>query len=94
MDHLDVRAQFERIFDTRFHRFNVKPNPAVYQDTVKALNLDFKEVMLIDDIPDQLFPFQQMGGAVLLVDETGSWQKTGLPSVTGMLDLPGALAKK
>jgi putative hydrolase of the HAD superfamily len=68
---LEIEDQFSRIFDIRYNGFRGKPEKTTYKKVLAGLGLEAAEVLFIDDMPRYLLPFRELGGQVLLIDESG-----------------------
>jgi putative hydrolase of the HAD superfamily len=68
---LGIEDQFGRIFDIRYNGFRGKPDKTTYEKVLAGLGLEAAEALFIDDMPRYLTPFRELGGQVLLIDESG-----------------------
>ncbi|HEX5691775.1 MAG TPA: HAD-IA family hydrolase, partial [Roseiflexaceae bacterium] len=69
---LGIERHFEQIFDIRFHAFEPKPEPAVYQRVLDALGVPAAETVFLEDTPKNLLPARALGMHTILIgaDET------------------------
>jgi len=94
LDFLGLGSLFEHIFDIRFHRFKAKPNSEVYRRVLTFLSLDPADALFVDDRPDYLLAFRDLGGKVVLVDELqeqSARATDGMVVVRSISELPGLL---
>jgi putative hydrolase of the HAD superfamily len=78
---LGIEEEFPRMFDIRYNGFRGKPNPDTYEKVLRDIGREAGEVLFIDDMPRYLFPFRDLGGQVLLIDEAHTHGDTGLASI-------------
>jgi len=90
LDFLEIRDQFEHIFDLRFNQLLGKPNISAFQRVLDALAMQPQEVLLVDDRLDALLVFMEMGGRAVLVDESGTRASipNGTPRISDVKELP------
>jgi putative hydrolase of the HAD superfamily len=88
---LGIEDQFSRVFDIRYNGFQGKPSALTYKKVLDELGLNAAEVLFIDDMPRYLFPFRELGGQALLVDEAGAFKDAGLPSIKKITELQNYL---
>jgi putative hydrolase of the HAD superfamily len=91
LEFLGVRDLFRQVFDIRFNGFEGKPAKSVFQRVLNALSAAPAETLFVDDMPRHLSSFRGMGGKVLLVDEGGSQEHDGIPTIRKLMDLPAYL---
>jgi len=92
LGHLEIADLFVEVFDIRFNRFQGKPAPEAYRRVLRHLDLEPPEVLFVDDLPKHLLAFREMGGSVLLVDESGKHTDGELPTIRSLQELPGELS--
>ena len=92
--HLGVEDRFEHVFDLSYSNYQGKPHKETYEQVLSAIGHPAPEVLFIDDIPDYLRPFDELGGKIVLVDEMGkrSSELEGRPSIRSLAELPALLA--
>ena len=90
---LGIIDLFPLIFDIRYNNFLGKPNPETYKKVLSQLNMKAHEVLFIDDMPRYLYPFRDLGGQVLLIDEYGLNGESGLRSLRTITELKNYLDK-
>ncbi len=90
LDFLEIRDQFEHIFDLRFNQLLGKPNITAFRRVLDAIALQPEEVMLVDDRLDTLLVFKEMGGRTVLVDESSIRDSipNGTPRISDVKELP------
>jgi len=66
---LGIERHFSHIFDIRFSGFQPKPDPAVYQSVLDALNVEARAVLLVEDTAKNLAPARALGMATILIGE-------------------------
>jgi len=91
LSRLGVSDCFEKIFDIRFSGFQGKPVPECYMRVCKVIGKKSGEVLFIDDLPQYLEAFRDLGGEVLLVSEDGKGEEAGFPKISEIGQLPGYL---
>jgi putative hydrolase of the HAD superfamily len=67
LEALGIERHFESVFDIRFHGFQPKPEPAVYQHVLDALGVDGVQAVFIEDTPQNLPPARALGMATILI---------------------------
>ncbi len=82
-----ITDMFESIFDIRGMGFKGKPYLSAYKKPLSELEIPAEETLFIDDVPDYLDPFKEMGGNVLLIDESGKHAVSGLPVIKRITEL-------
>ncbi|WP_319476217.1 HAD-IA family hydrolase [Marispirochaeta aestuarii] len=92
--YLEIRDQFEYVFDLRYNNFVGKPDPAVYSRILEVIRHRPEETLFIDDIPGYLEPFRRMGGHALLIDELGRHPRRDYPVIRRIEELPAFLKKE
>jgi len=89
LEYLEIQNSFDSFFDLLFHDLKGKPHRQTYQRTLEEAGFQIEETLFIDDHPKYLYPFKEMGGQVLLVDELGRHlDKEDLPRIRTIFDLP------
>jgi len=82
---LGIERHFAHIFDIRFSSFQPKPDPAVYQSVLEALNVDGHRALLVEDTAKNLAPAHALGMVTILIgepnDETASLADYVVPDV-------------
>jgi putative hydrolase of the HAD superfamily len=66
---LGIERHFSHIFDIRFSGFQPKPDPAVYQSVLDALNVDGHAALLVEDTAKNLAPARALGMTTILIGE-------------------------
>ena len=92
-DYLGITQYFENIFDLKFNNFKGKPNKSAYENVLSAIGKKAENVLFIDDVPSYLNSFREMGGHVLLVDETSDYCIPDIPSIQEITELEEYLEK-
>ena len=69
---LGIERHFAHIFDIRFSGFQPKPDPAVYQSVLNALNVEGRVALLVEDTAKNLAPARALGMTTILIGEPGS----------------------
>jgi putative hydrolase of the HAD superfamily len=64
---LGIERHFERVFDIRFSGFRPKPDPAVYDSVLAALDIAGPQAVLIEDTWHNLIPARALGMTTILV---------------------------
>ena len=84
---LGIERHFSHIFDIRFSGFQPKPDPAVYQSVLDALNVAGHEALLVEDTAKNLAPARALGMTTILIGEAS-------PDSTALADyvVPDVLA--
>jgi putative hydrolase of the HAD superfamily len=95
LDFLEIRDQFEHIFDLRFNQLLGKPHLSAFRRVLRTLSLEANEALLVDDRLDSLLAFKELGGRSILIDEEeahrGDPQLDSLPAIRDIKELPQAL---
>ncbi|ADK82825.1 HAD-IA family hydrolase [Sediminispirochaeta smaragdinae] len=81
---LEIRHLMEHIFDLRSNSMLGKPDWGAYKRALDTIRCRPEEVLFVDDMPRYLYAFREMGGHVLLVDESGRHKGTDLDTVTSI----------
>ena len=91
--HFGVERLFGAVFDIRFNDYRGKPHRSLYLKVLAAIAAKPEQVLFVDDMPDYLHSFRELGGSVVLVRENGgeSWHEDGMPSIRSIADLPDLL---
>lgn len=92
LTYLGIKDCFEEIFDITYNNGKGKPYRETYEKALNALNEGVEATLLVDDVPLCLYPFQKMGGRILLIDELQRHGSEDLPALSSILDLPDYLA--
>jgi len=71
LDRLAIADCFEHIFDIRFNNYRGKPELSAYKRVLEVIGMAAEEVLFVDDRPDYLLPFRNLGGRVVLCAENG-----------------------
>ena len=66
---LGIERHFAHIFDIRFSGFQPKPDPAVYQSVLEALNVKGDTALLVEDTAKNLAPARALSMTTILVGE-------------------------
>jgi putative hydrolase of the HAD superfamily len=66
---LGIEHHFERVFDARFFDFVCKPDPSCYQRVLAEIELEGRDVLLIEDTAANLPPAARVGMTTILIDE-------------------------
>ena len=66
---LGIERHFSHIFDIRFSGFQPKPDPAVYQSVLDALNVEGHAALLVEDTAKNLAPARALGMTTILIGE-------------------------
>ena len=91
LDFLEIKDYFENIFDLRGMNFRGKPHHSSYTSVLDRIDIPVDEILFIDDVPIYLYPFKEMGGQILLIDEFNKNRDKELPSIRKITELPGYL---
>jgi putative hydrolase of the HAD superfamily len=66
---LGVEDLFTDIFDIRRLNYKGKPRPDAFQFVLKSLNSKIEETLFVDDVPQYVKGFLNIGGRGILIDE-------------------------
>ncbi|WP_037570936.1 HAD-IA family hydrolase [Spirochaeta cellobiosiphila] len=89
LDYLEITHCFEHIFDIEYNNLKGKPHISSYTKALDVAHYTIENTLFIDDHPKYLYPFQEMGGHVLLVDEyDNEYKKHPFPHINNIFDLP------
>jgi putative hydrolase of the HAD superfamily len=88
---LDVADRFEAIYDIRFNGLRGKPHAEAYRRACEALGVGIDETLFVDDLPKYVRGFLDVGGASVLIDETGRFADEGLPRIRSLAELSAFL---
>ncbi|MBN2051572.1 MAG: HAD-IA family hydrolase [Spirochaetales bacterium] len=91
LSELGIEDLFDHVFDITFNDYNGKPYESCFTKVLSTVAMEAHQVLLVDDVPDYLIPFRDLGGQILLMDETGRHRDSGLPSIREILELPDYL---
>jgi putative hydrolase of the HAD superfamily len=69
--YFDVESCFDQVFDLQWNQYEGKPRRSAYERPLSALGIAANQAVFIDDLPDYLATFVEMGGNCILVDESG-----------------------
>jgi putative hydrolase of the HAD superfamily len=69
---LGIERHFSHIFDIRFSGFQPKPDPAVYQSVLDALNVEGHAALLVEDTAKNLAPARALGMITILIGEANA----------------------
>lgn len=90
----DIKHLFNPIIDIKMNNLVGKPYLEVYEKILKEINFPINEILFVDDVEDYLIPFHDMGGNVLLVNETGKSTKMNFDQINNILELREYLSQK
>jgi putative hydrolase of the HAD superfamily len=79
---------FDSIFDLQSNAYEGKPHRSAYERCLSGLGKGASEAVFIDDIPEYLATFREMGGHCVLVDENGRFTDCAYPVVRSIFELP------
>lgn len=88
LGYLDISSCFENILDLGFCDTMGKPHKHTFEKALEVCGYEINHTLFLDDVPEYLTPFREMGGEVLLVDESGRHTDKNIPSITNILQLP------
>ena len=91
LNELNIRDFFEYVFDITYNDYNGKPYMSCFEKVLETIGMTARQVLFVDDVPGYLVPFREMGGHILLIDESGRHEELRLPSIRSVLDLPSYL---
>ncbi|NQT58814.1 MAG: HAD-IA family hydrolase [Bacteroidetes bacterium] len=91
---LDIRHEFDKVFDIRDYNFNNKPSPIAYNTALSAINVPVENILFIDDNIHFMQPFIDLGGQVLLIDEDQKHLNSAYPSIRKITELENFLNKR
>jgi len=98
LDFFGVRDMFDGIFDITYHNGKGKPHADCYLRTLEAIGARVEETLFIDDCPDYVSGYMQLGGAALLVDEqnrhTALCIEQHIRSIHSIYELPAVLKEQ
>ncbi|MGL1890457.1 MAG: HAD hydrolase-like protein [Spirochaetaceae bacterium] len=83
----NIKHLFNPIIDIKMNNLKGKPYIQVYEKIVKQINLPINQILFVDDVEDYLLPFYDMGGNVLLVNETSKTTKMGFDQIKTITEL-------
>lgn len=81
LDYLEIRDQFEYIYDIRFNNLISKPDPRAFTRVLEELPFSPSEVVFIDDNPAFLEPFAELGGQCILMDHLDAYDNVSFVKV-------------
>jgi putative hydrolase of the HAD superfamily len=84
---LGIADLFTHIFDIRQTAFQGKPRPEVFYYALNTLGVQAAEVLFIDDQPDYVRGFLDIGGRGLLLDENGVFGDYPHPKIKNLREL-------
>jgi len=87
LEALEIRHEFEQIFDIRDYNFNNKPSQIAYNTALSVINVPVENILFIDDNIHFMQPFIDLGGQVLLVDEEQKHPNSPYPSIREITEL-------
>lgn len=90
---LNIDDLFDEIFDIRFNSLKGKPSKQLYQKVLKRIEREAGEVLLVDDMPDYLRSFKELGGVVLLIRDGNHESTHDLPCKRNVKELPEYLSE-
>lgn len=92
--HLGIEDRFEHVFDLGYSNFRGKPHRETYEQVLDSIGRRPHEVLFVDDIPDYIRGFTDIGGRAVLVDEMDrhTGELPGLPSIHTLFELPPLIA--
>jgi putative hydrolase of the HAD superfamily len=91
LEALEIRHEFEQIFDIRDYNFHNKPSPVAYQTALSAIPVPVENILFIDDNIHFMQPFIDLGGQVLLIDENQKHSDSQYPSIREITELENFL---
>ena len=92
--YFDIESCFDQVFDLQWNRYEGKPRRSAYE---RPLGIAANQAVFIDDLPDYLATFAEMGGNCILVDESGRQSDNGNGGlrpwtvVQSIFDLPSVI---
>lgn len=91
---LGISHEFERIFDIRDYNFHNKPSLVSYKTALSAIDVPVEHILFIDDNISFLQPFTDLGGRVLLIDESRKYPNSVYPSIQNIIELEDFLKQR
>lgn len=93
--HLGIEERFEHLFDLSYSNFRGKPHRETYEQVLDSIARDPKEVLFVDDVPDYIRGFAEIGGKAVLIDEMDrrAGELKGIPSIRTLFELPPLIAE-
>ena len=88
---LGIKNFFENIFDLGFEGTPGKPHRETYLKALEICGADISRTLFVDDIPDYVQAFMELGGYGLLIDEDNRHLDKNLPRANSILELPDFL---
>ena len=87
----EIKALFHPIVDIKMNNLLGKPNRVAYEYILKQIDCPINQILFVDDVEEYLAPFKNMGGQVLLINETNKTTALGFDQINNILDLPDYL---
>ncbi|MEM5947570.1 HAD-IA family hydrolase [Spirochaetia bacterium 38H-sp] len=81
---------FSHIFDIRFCNYIGKPDKEAYMRVANHLNLNVREILFVDDRPENVKAMQEAGGIAILRSEE---KEDGIISISSLKEIPTILEK-
>ncbi|QEN05434.1 hypothetical protein EW093_12160 [Thiospirochaeta perfilievii] len=89
----NIKDLFNPIIDIKMNNLKGKPYIEVYEKILKEINLPINQILFVDDVEDYLIPFHDMGGNVLLINETSKKTRMNFDQLKNILELSDYLKK-
>ena len=87
LNFLGITSCFEKVMELGFAGTMGKPHKETYLKASEICGCDINKTLFIDDIPEYLLAFKDLGGEILLVDESGRHADKDLPSISNIHEL-------
>ncbi len=89
---LGIADRFDAVYDIRFNGLRGKPYAAAYRRACSTWGAKVEETLFIDDLPKYVKGFLEIGGASVLLDESGRHADSGLRHIHSLAELPDLIA--
>lgn len=93
LNYYGIRDSFHFIADIRYNSFVGKPNLPAYNAILKEIREEPENILFVDDVEQYLVPFHNLGGKVLLINESFRETQYGFDQIKNILELPSYLEK-